>query len=106
MRSTICCNAAIRTAYSWERLLVRKATHGALGHIPPLSDTSTVATNNKETSMRPIRKMKLLHPSTCALLAACSGAIGAVHAQEATGAPAAATTDDNMSSSRNRRCPM
>jgi MFS family permease len=41
--------------------------------------------------------MKLLHPSTCALLAACSGAIGAVHAQEATGAPAAATTDDNMS---------
>ena len=46
--------------------------------------------------MRPIRTMKLLTPSTCALLAACSGAIGAVHAQEATGGPAAATTDDNM----------
>ena len=47
--------------------------------------------------MRPIRKMKLLHPSTCALLAACSSAIGAVHAQEATGIPAAASTDENMS---------
>ena len=51
--------------------------------------------------MRPTRKLKLLNQSACALLALSGGAIGAVHAQEATSgvasSAAAANTEGNMS---------